>query len=94
MAAYIIAQIDVKNDEAYSGYASQTLDIAMKYGGRFLAKGGGAEQIEGEGRSRNVIIEFANVDAAKRFYNSPEYQAVLPIALSNSEREMVIVEGV
>jgi uncharacterized protein (DUF1330 family) len=94
MAAYIIAQIDLTDPEAYKGYASQTPAIAEQFGGTFLAKGGAAEQLEGKGRSRNVIIQFPDVESAKQFYNSPEYQAVLPIALENSEREMVLVEGV
>jgi uncharacterized protein (DUF1330 family) len=94
MAAYIIAQIDLTNAEAYQGYATKTPAIAAQFGGNFLAKGGAAEQLEGKGRSRNVIIEFPDKEAAKMFYNSPAYQAVLPIAIQNSDREMVLVEGV
>jgi uncharacterized protein (DUF1330 family) len=94
MAAYIIVRIDLTDADAYQGYATKTPAIAEQFGGKFLAKGGPAQQLEGEGRSRNVIIEFPDVDAATRFYNSAEYQAVLPIALANSEREMVLVEGV
>jgi uncharacterized protein (DUF1330 family) len=94
MAAYIIAQIDLTNVEAYQGYATKTPAIAAQFGGKFLAKGGAAEQLEGKGRSRNVIIEFPDKEAAKMFYNSSAYQAVLPIAIQNSDREMVLVEGV
>ena len=94
MAAYAIAQIVVHNPEEYMKYASQTVASAEKFGGRFLAKGGRAEWIEGSGSDRNVIVEFESIEAAKAWYNSDEYQAILPIALANSTRTMELVEGV
>lgn len=94
MAAYVIAQIEVTDLDAYMEYASQTVACAEKFGGRFLVKGGQAEWIEGDGAARNVVIEFDSTDAAKTFYYSDEYQKILPIALKNSNRSMVLVEGV
>ncbi|WP_069299158.1 DUF1330 domain-containing protein [Neptunicoccus sediminis] len=94
MAAYVIAQIEVTNLEGYMEYASQTVACAEKFGGRFLVKGGDAEWIEGDGPARNVVIEFDSTEAAKTFYYSDEYQKILPLALDNSNRSMVLVEGV
>lgn len=94
MTAYCIAQIEVTNMEEYGKYASQTVACAEKFGGLFLVKGGSAEWIEGEGADRIVVIKFDSIEAAKGFYNSTEYQEILPIALANSNRSMVIVEGV
>jgi uncharacterized protein (DUF1330 family) len=94
MAAYVIAQIEVTNADEYMKYASQTVSCAEKFGGTFLVKGGAAEWIEGTGFDRNVVIQFDSVEAAKTFYNSDEYQAILPIALNNSNRSMVLVQGV
>ena len=52
------------------------------------------ELIEGSpAPQRVVIIEFADAAAAKRWYNSPEYQKALPIRLANSKGRAVIVEG-
>ena len=93
MSAYIFARIDVSDMDAYSTYASQTAGIAAKFGGKALVKGGRFEQVEGEGRSRHVLISFPDMDAARAFYNSEEYQAILPIALSHSTRDLVIVDG-
>lgn len=94
MAAYIIAQVDVTDLDEYVKYASQTPGIAAEFGGKFLAKGGAAEQMEGRGRGRNVIIEFPDGDAARRFYHSDKYQGVIGIRHANSESDLVIVEGV
>ena len=93
MAAYIIARVEVTNLEAYGAYAAQTPAIAESYGGKFLVKAGAYEQIEGNGPSRHVVIEMPDMAAARAFYNSPEYQKILPVALANSERDMVFVEG-
>ncbi|MAE91634.1 DUF1330 domain-containing protein [Salipiger bermudensis] len=94
MSAYMIARIDVTDPEEYAIYAGQTVALAEKFGGRFLVKGGPQEVIEGEAPSRHVIVEFPSRAAAERWFNSPEYQRILPIALRASTRDVVIVEGV
>jgi len=93
VAAYIIARIEVTDLEAYKAYAAQTPAIAESFGGKFLVKAGAYEQVEGSGPSRHVVIEMPDMAAARAFYNSPEYQKILPIVLENSERDLVIVEG-
>ncbi len=93
MPAYIIARIRVTNPDAYKEYAARTPVLAEAFGGRFLVKAGAFEQVEGTGPDRHVVIEFPDRDAARRFYDSPEYREILPIALENSERDLVIVEG-
>ncbi len=93
MAAYIIARIRVTNLDAYKEYAARTPALAEAFGGRFLVKAGAFEQVEGSGPDRHVVIEFPDRDTARRFYDSPEYREILPIALENSERDLVIVEG-
>jgi len=66
-----------------------------QYGGRYLTRGGAAELIEGGPEPKRVVIlEFADVAAVKRWYDSPEYQKILPIRLANSTGRAFIVEGV
>lgn len=93
MVAYVIAGIDVTNREDYRTYAEQTVASAKKVGGRFLAKGGEQIVIEGAAPARHVIIEFPSRAVAEEWYHSEEYQAILPIALRSSSRNIVIVEG-
>jgi len=94
MAAYIVARIDVTNPDDYVKYSSQTVELAAKYGGKFLAKGGPHEYFEGDGPSRIVIVEFEDADAARRWYHSAEYQAIAPIRRANSTGDFALVEGV
>lgn len=93
MSAYVIARINVTDPEDYQTYASQTVALAEKAGGKFLVKGGRQTQVEGNGPERHVIIEFPDHQTAIDWYNSPAYQRILPIAMSSSERDIVIVDG-
>ncbi len=93
MSAYIIAAIEVSDADDYATYAAQTVALAEAAGGTFLVKGGAQSFVEGEGASRHVVIRFPSVAAARAWYDSPEYQAILPVALRASARSIVIVEG-
>lgn len=94
MAAYLIARIEVLDPEGYAEYARQTVASAEPYGGRFLVKGGPSRQVEGEGPARIAVIEFPDMERLEAWYASDEYQAILPIALKCSRRDIVFVEGI
>ena len=94
MAAYAIVRVDVHDMAEYAKYAALAGPAVEKFGGEFLARGGECEHLEGAGRGRNVIIKFADFAAAKRFYDSPDYQEALNYALSSATRDYTIVEGV
>ena len=93
MVAYVIARISVTDPDDYATYASQTVELAAKAGGKFLAKGGPQVVMEGDAPDRHVIVEFPSLQDAQDWYNSPEYQEILPIALRSSDRDLIIVEG-
>lgn len=94
MAAYLIANVDVKDPEKYQGYSAQTPGLIEKYGGRFLVRGGECDQLEGsQPLARVVVVEFADMAAARAFYHSPEYQEVLKIRQAAAESQVFLVEG-
>ena len=94
MKGYWIARVTVNDPDQYKLYAESAPDAFRKYGARVLARGGRARQLEGEGRPRNVVIEFDSFDQALACYNSPEYQAARARRAGAGEAEIVIVEGV
>jgi uncharacterized protein (DUF1330 family) len=95
MPAYFVAEVDVTNPAGYEPYRAAVPAIIAQYGGRYLTRGGAAELIEGGPEPKRVVIlEFADVAAVKRWYDSPEYQKILPIRLANSTGRAFIVEGV
>lgn len=90
---YWIAHVEVHDPERYKDYVATAKPAFERYGARFLARGGAWEAMEGEGRPRNVVIEFPSMQAAKDCYNSPEYQAAKAIRVEVADAQMVIVEG-
>ena len=94
MSAYLIANVDVQDPTAYEAYRSRTRDIIERHGGRFIVRGGAIHPLEGEpAAKRLVVIEFADVAAAKAFYDSAEYQEIIPFRTAASEGVLFIVEG-
>ena len=94
MPAYAIVQVDVHDAEEYAKYAELAGPAVLQYGGEFLARGGAVEVMEGTTRDRCVIARFADMETAKTFYHSPEYQKALAFALPVSDRDYKFVEGV
>jgi uncharacterized protein (DUF1330 family) len=94
MPAYWIARADVTDTVAYSTYAKGAAKAIAAHGGRFLARGGRMVTLEGEGRERNVLVEFPSLEIAEACYASDAYQSALVHAKDVSVRDIVVVEGV
>lgn len=90
---YIVARIVVTDPEKYADYVKDASAAIRKYGGKPLVRGGAVETLEGEGRPRNVVIEFESLDEAKRYYHSPEYQAAKKKREGAGMADIVAVEG-
>lgn len=95
MKGYIVANVAVEDAGAYEVYRSKVEAIIERHGGRYLIRGGAVEVREGEpGIARLVILEFPSVEAARTFYDSPDYQAILPIRTTNATSTLIIAEGI
>ncbi len=90
---YWIARVDVRDAEGYPAYVETAKPAFERFGAKFLARGGKTDAIEGEGRARNVVIEFPSFQHAVDCYNSPEYQEAVQIRQKVADGEIVIVEG-
>jgi uncharacterized protein (DUF1330 family) len=90
---YWIAHVEVRDPEGYKEYVAASAIAFQKYGAKPLARGGRYEQVEGRERARNVVIEFASLQAAQDCYHSPEYQAARAIRQKYAEADIVLVEG-
>jgi uncharacterized protein (DUF1330 family) len=91
---YWIARVDVRDAERYKDYVATAKPAFERFGANFLARGGNFTELEGQARTRNVVIEFPSLQAAVDCYNSPEYQAAAKIRQEVADAEMVVVEGV
>jgi len=94
MPAYLIADVEVLDQNAYAEYRRQVLPLIQKHGGRFIVRGGQHEVLEGDWQpARLVIIEFPDMATLRTWYRSPEYAALIELRQSASRGSLVAVEG-
>lgn len=94
MAAYILAEIEITNPEGYKEYTKQVPATIAKYGGRFLIRGGASEVLEGDWpQRRRVMLEFPTMDAARKWWHSPEYEKPKAMRQAASRGKLLLMEG-
>jgi uncharacterized protein (DUF1330 family) len=95
MPAYIIVETDIHDPEQYEQYKAASPGAVASGGGRFVARGGELAVLEGDWEpSRIVILEFPDLEAARRWYDSPEYVEARKLREGAANLKMVAVEGV
>jgi len=95
MPAYVIAETDVTDPERYERYRAASPAAIAAGGGRFVVRGGEIAVLEGDWNpSRLVVLEFPDLDAAKRWYESEQYQEAKRLREGAENLRMVAVQGV
>jgi uncharacterized protein (DUF1330 family) len=95
MPAYVIAEVEITDPQAYQEYARGVPATIAKYGGKYLVRGGAVEPKEGGGSpKRLVVLEFASMGDARRWYGSSEYAPLLAIRHKAASTRMIFVDGV
>ena len=94
MRAYVITDITVNNLERYEDYKKLAPPAIETYGGKYLARGGRAEKLEGNWEpDRIVILEFESVETAKKWLDSTEYREARELRHQNASTNKIVVEG-
>ncbi len=94
MPAYVIVDIEVSDSQTYEEYKNLAQSTVAAYGGRYLARGGRTEALEGSwSPKRVVILEFDSASNARKWYNSPEYGLARAIRRGAANFNMLLVEG-
>jgi uncharacterized protein (DUF1330 family) len=95
MPAYVIVETDITDPERYERYKAASPGAVAAAGGRFVVRGGELAVLEGDWRpSRLVVLEFADLDAARRWYESERYQAARQLREGAARLRMVAVQGI
>jgi uncharacterized protein (DUF1330 family) len=96
MPAYLVVDTVLDNPELYEDYKVRAKPLAERFGGEYLARGGNTTVKETDlwSPTRMVLVKFPDADAANRFYDSPEYQAILPISKKSARRTVFVLEGI
>jgi len=94
MPAYVIAEVDITDPVIYEDYRKLVPATVAKYGGKFLVRGGTTETKEGGWQpKRLVVLEFASMDQARKWYHSPEYAPALALRARAARSKVLLVEG-
>lgn len=94
MAAYVIADIEIIDPNAYEEYRQKVPATIAKYGGRYVARGGRVEALEGGWSPKRIaMLEFPSLERALEWYRSADYQPLVKIRQKASRGKLVVVEG-
>jgi len=79
MTALIIVDLTPTNKDKLAAYSAEAAKTLITFDGEFLAKGPIAP-LHGESAfSTKVIIQFPSKEQAINWYESKEYQAIIPL---------------
>ena len=95
MPAYVIVETEIHDPEQYEQYKAASPAAVAGGGGRFVARGGELAVLEGDwSPTRIVILEFPDLEAAKAWYVSENYQEAKKLREGAARMNMVAVQGV
>jgi uncharacterized protein (DUF1330 family) len=94
MSAYIIARVNIKDQDHYRHYLAVTPSIIEKYGGSAIARSEEPLTLEGPEETRRIVIlQFPSVEKAKGFYHSPEYREARKLREGAAVGELILIDG-
>lgn len=95
MPAYVINDMEVTDPRLFEEYKKLSPPTVAQYGGKFLARGGRTETLEGDWSPRRlVVLEFPSLEAAQAWIDSPEYAPARRLRQLSSRSNIVLLEGV
>ncbi|HEX3670771.1 MAG TPA: DUF1330 domain-containing protein [Candidatus Cybelea sp.] len=94
MPAYVIVNVDTKHPEEYEHYKEMAQKTVAQYGGRYIARGGRMQLLEGSWQpTRIVILEFPSYDKAHEWWNSTEYAPAKALRQRLSTTDLLVIDG-
>ncbi|TPI79921.1 DUF1330 domain-containing protein [Mesorhizobium sp. B2-8-9] len=95
MPAYVISDVTIRDREAFETYRTRAAASIAAHGGRYLARGGEVEALEGNWKPGPlIVVEFPDMDSARRWYRSAEYAAALEVRDTALSRNLILVDGI
>lgn len=94
MPAYMISQAKVSDPDKYEEYRRAALPLLEQYGATYVLRAREVECLEGSWDGRVIaVLEFPSLEAARRFWNCPEYLALKALRQAAAEMDVILVEG-
>jgi len=90
----VIADIEVVDQSLYEKYRQGVPATIAAHGGRYLARGGTTEVLEGSwSPKRCVILEFPDMERFRAWWSSPEYAPLRAIRQKAAKSHLVVTQG-
>ena len=94
MAAYLIYQAEVTDEDQYAKYMAKTGPSIAAVGGRFVVRGGDVVALEGDAPpGRTVVVEFPTMEVALEWYRGDEYTQIRQLRAGAALARMYAIEG-
>ena len=91
MAVYVIGGYDISDPKGYEGYVPAVVQLLEKHGAEILAADFESETLEGDARKVNVVLKFDSEEAARNWYNDPDYGPVKQIRLNSTKNGSIVL---
>jgi len=85
MSVYVIATYDITDTKAHEDYVPGVLPLLEKHDAEILVADYEAVALEGRAPGVNVVVKFDSEEAARNWYNDPDYGPVKQIRLNSSK---------
>jgi uncharacterized protein (DUF1330 family) len=94
MPAYVVVNIEVEDPVPYETYKQNAAATVLKHGGRYIARGGEVQVLEGDwSPKRLVILEFPNAERAREWWNSSDYAGPKSLRQSCAKSQLVLLDA-
>jgi uncharacterized protein (DUF1330 family) len=93
MPAYVIGEVKILHRDQLGDYGKMVADAVKKFGGRYVARGAEPFVLEGGPAHNILMIEFPDVETAKAWYASPEYQAAKKLRQGNTNLRLIVIDA-
>lgn len=90
MSAFFVATVKMTNPEQFKEYSEKAGLTFAQFGGKLLTRGKAETALAGTCAHHAVgIVSFPDMAALTRWYESPEYQALIPLRDGAAEMDLV-----
>ncbi|MFA5089747.1 MAG: DUF1330 domain-containing protein [Candidatus Omnitrophota bacterium] len=90
----IIETIEVMDKNGYGQYIQKVPQTIVKFGGRYLVRGGQVKVVSGDWNpQRLIIVEFKSMDKFNAWWDSSEYRVIAPLREQSAKTNAVVIEG-
>jgi uncharacterized protein (DUF1330 family) len=95
MRHYTVAEMEITDPKWIRDYVANVTGMVERRGGRYLARTGAVEKVEGDGSPPQfvVLIEWPSKEVAEEFYESEDYRPYREARGEGARNEFLLVAG-